>query len=347
MKSLRFAGLGMLAVVLLVILVSFFLPTKTHVERSAEIHAPAPVVFAQLADFENWNSWEPWSKSDSTLEIEYPTGNTQGVGSKRVWHSQNPDVGDGSLEITHVVPNDSICIMLHQGESHDQLFFKLREVNGITKVVWGIDAGTEDPPVIGRYFGLMLEDLLGPRYEQGLADLKRICESGGNAPASTATPSALEVVPLDMSDPIWAVSALDSCHSDSISAALAKNYGKLLAYVEQHSLNMVGAPLCRYHSMPQAAGKVVFECGLPIADSLAVTDPTLRMMRVGPGPTLQTMHVGPYSTLGQTHEKLQQWMAENGYEAAGSSWESYITDPGLEPDASKWETAIFQPVAKQ
>ncbi len=55
------------------------------------------------------------------------------------------------------------------------------------------------------------------------------------------------------------------------------------------------------------------------------------------GEAAMAVHRGPYHTMGATHSAIREWMAANGSQSAGVSWEIY-GDPT--PDPANTETTI-------
>jgi len=53
-------GLGILALVALLLLVAATRPSTFRIERSTVIAAPTDVIFALLADFRQWVKWSPF-----------------------------------------------------------------------------------------------------------------------------------------------------------------------------------------------------------------------------------------------------------------------------------------------
>jgi hypothetical protein len=51
--------------IILLVIISFFLPGKVHVERTAVIRAEPAVIYGQVADLKNWPKWAPWFKNGS------------------------------------------------------------------------------------------------------------------------------------------------------------------------------------------------------------------------------------------------------------------------------------------
>ncbi len=71
MKTFKKILLGLLAFIVVVLIVGFFLPRKTHVERSAEISASPEVVYDQVNNLKNWVTWSPWHHLDPKMKMEY------------------------------------------------------------------------------------------------------------------------------------------------------------------------------------------------------------------------------------------------------------------------------------
>ncbi|MCX6376747.1 MAG: GyrI-like domain-containing protein [Armatimonadetes bacterium] len=61
------------------------------------------------------------------------------------------------------------------------------------------------------------------------------------------------------------------------------------------------------------------------------------------GTVAEILHLGPYSEEGPTVEKLHEFIAESGYEIAGTHEEEYLT----RPDAKVVKTIIRYPVRKR
>lgn len=96
MSLLKKIAFGLLAVVAVMFLGGFVLPSQVHVERQALIDASADKIFAEVSDFNNWQAWSPWANidPDSTLMIS-----GSGVGQTMTWTSENPEVGSGTQEV--------------------------------------------------------------------------------------------------------------------------------------------------------------------------------------------------------------------------------------------------------
>ena len=102
-------------------------------------------------------------------------GPPDGVGAKMTW-SGNDKVGSGTQVITGSVPDKLVSFDVDFGKmgvSKAQISFE-PAASG-TRVTWSFDADMGAGP-IGRYFGLMMDGMIGKDYAAGLAKLKAIAE---------------------------------------------------------------------------------------------------------------------------------------------------------------------------
>lgn len=172
MKFIKYL-LGVLA---LLVIVGLFLPSSTHVERSALINASQDVVFGYLNDYRKFNQWSPWFKRDPNTKYEY-SGPASGVGSKMSWNSEHRQVGSGSQEIIESRPNSYLKVFLDFGaQGQSEASFQLSLEGGGTRIVWALDMD-HGWDLLSRAFGLMMDGWVGPDYEAGLQNLKEVAEA--------------------------------------------------------------------------------------------------------------------------------------------------------------------------
>lgn len=166
----------LLAIVALLALVVFgggqFLRADYHVERSIVINAPADKVYGLIDSSKGWASWGVWYRKDPQMQVT-DSGVSQGLGASWSWKSKTQ--GNGSLKLTTAEPGRKIAYEL-QMEDFDPSGGELLlspEGSG-TKVVW-VCKGTMSN-VVGRWFALFMDKMLGPDFEGGLANLKQVAE---------------------------------------------------------------------------------------------------------------------------------------------------------------------------
>ena len=97
-------ALAILLVVLAV--VAAFRPATYRVVRSATMTAPPARVFAQTNDLHQYQTWNPFGKSDLKAVYTYE-GPATGVGSVLKWSSTG-QTGAGTMTIVESRPNESV-----------------------------------------------------------------------------------------------------------------------------------------------------------------------------------------------------------------------------------------------
>src|SRR5688500_924986 len=97
--------LGLVAVVVLLIVVGFFLPGKIEISKSITVNAPAEYAFEEVDVLQNWQKWSYWNTLDTAMKISY-SEQPRGVGAFYSWESE--DMGPGKLNVTESVPNASV-----------------------------------------------------------------------------------------------------------------------------------------------------------------------------------------------------------------------------------------------
>jgi len=151
-------------------------PEQVTLERSIVIDAPPDVVFNEVNDLKTWDSWSSWNLNDPTMQISY-SGSESGEGMVSTWTSENS--GSGSQTITESSPNSSIKTELDFGQDGAaRSTWEFEEMDGGTEVTWGfiMDTGNAfSRAMVSLFFDA--EKLIGPDYDESLANLKKHVES--------------------------------------------------------------------------------------------------------------------------------------------------------------------------
>lgn len=173
MKILRRVLVGLLGLIAILGIIGLFLPARYSASRSLVIDAPVEVVFDQVVDLRKNEAWSPWMEADPTIKPVYGD-KTVGEGASYTWTSESS--GDGSLTTVKVVDHTEIRNTLNFGGQPATGIWTFEPVDAKTKVTWAIegDSGWNIP---GRYFGVMMDRLVGPDFERGLRNLARVAEA--------------------------------------------------------------------------------------------------------------------------------------------------------------------------
>jgi len=170
-------AIGLFAVIVVLLGIGMVLPKQVHVERSTVIKASPEQVWTWVSSFDNFNKWSPWFELDPNAKYTY-SGTPGTVGAKMSWVSDNRNVGSGSQEILVLdKPNKAELSLDFGAEGTAKAAYVLVKDGDGTKFTWTFDGDMGSSP-IGGWFGLMMDGMLGPDYEKGLAKLKKLAEAG-------------------------------------------------------------------------------------------------------------------------------------------------------------------------
>lgn len=324
----------LLVVVVVLAGIGFLLPAKVRVERKMVMNAPVENVFSQVNVLKNWPAWSPWAKKDPNMKVEY-FGPESGVGGGYKWESKNDNVGTGSLKIAEMVPNEKIVTELNfmeQGSSFGGFLFAAKE-NNSTEITWYMDMDMGMNPV-ARYFGLMMDKMLGADFEEGLKYMKEVSEKMPVKPA-------LKIEATTSSDMV-ALTVKSSCTPDKMSEALGNCYAEIVGFMTKNKLKQT-SPVFAIYTKYGADG-VEFEAGIPVDKIPAKLEGNVTKLEMKAGNIIMAHHYGSYESTEASHAAVDEWAKANGKTITGNPWEVYVTDPSTEPDMNKWYTQICYPI---
>ena len=329
MKIIRKILLIIVIVIGLVIIVSFFLPSKIHIERAKLIKAPAHVIFNQVNDLHNWDKWSPRHQLDTAMEKIY-FGEKRGEGAGFKWKSDHPDVGNGKMMITSSVLLDSITTEMDFGDQGTASAYHIfnKTDSGIL-VTWGFDTDLGGNP-FAKFMGLTMDKWIGADYEKGLNKLNDLCI---NLPEYEIKEKEMEAFSY--------IGIKIKCNNEEIAQKMGEAYGELLNFIMENGIESKEAPICIYYFYDTI--QTEFEAAIPVTEIPRVKG-NIKAGEIPAGKYIKTVHYGSYDQLIKAYEALHTYMDESDLKMAGLPWEKYKTDPQKEPDTGKWITKVYFPV---
>ncbi len=341
MKALKKIGKWLLILIIILVVVSFFLPSGSHVERSAVIKADPAVVFAQINTLKNWEKWSPWHKIDTAMKLTY-AGPESGTGASYSWASENSKVGNGKLTIMNSVPNDSIITQLEfEGMGASSGRYRFTKTDSGTKVTWAMDSKCSSLPwywrIPAKYMGLFMDKMIGPDFEKGLASLKTLAES---TPAGPKTYRGYAITEETSPEKVY-IGKKDSIGWDKIGDFYKTNLVKISEAAAKAGMQMAGAPCGLFWKWDVANKMTVMSAAMPVQGKSDAKIKGYQTFVVPAGKILHIAYYGPYEETEQAHLAMGDYIKEKGFTQLSPVVEEYVTDPGKEPNPSKWLTNIY------
>ena len=186
-KALKIVGGIIVVLVALAIIAEVSLSPKSHIERSIVVNASPAAIFPLINSLKNMNKWSPWLGKDPKSKVTFE-GPDAGVGAKMKWESQQ--LGNGAQWILESNPDQHMKSAMDfsmEGTYTSDIF--LTPVDQGTKVTWSYDGDVTNTGIgtslMGRVMGKFMDNMLGPDYEKGLAQLKNLAESQTPATPNT------------------------------------------------------------------------------------------------------------------------------------------------------------------
>ncbi len=173
MKIVKWLAIIIAVVVVMFVLIGFMLPKGYSVERSVVIEADPAAIHTLVGDLRAWEQWTPWLEADPTIETTFGE-TTSGVGASQTWTDKS---GGGELIFTQSSADSGVIydMSFDQGNYTSTGAVDYKLVDGGTEVTWRMTGEMGGNP-IKRYFGLMMDSVVGPMFEKGLHKLKTAAE---------------------------------------------------------------------------------------------------------------------------------------------------------------------------
>lgn len=313
---------------------------RYDLQESLVIKAPPELVFSKVNDYRSWEEWGPWKKGDSTIRFTYAE-KTSGQGASYSWEGEV----SGSMTTTKVIPNKEIeqdlTLQTPGGKREPKIYWTFEEVNGGTKVTWGMKG--EHTLTDKAYYAIsgfdfdaaihkMNKDGLEAIAQEVEADMKEYSINvdgltqygGGYYMYTTAVAKQSELK--EKTEPMMQL----------VSTFISKN-----------NLNMAGKPFIIYNEIDTANNTVIFSTAFPVKEKVITPEGSPVVCGfMEPVSAVKISLKGNYEHLPEAYTQGRQYAEKNNYQIdpLGKMFEVYITDPTESPNPANWLTEIYLPV---
>jgi hypothetical protein len=151
-------------------------PDTFRVQRTADIDAPAELIFRFIEDFRKFGLWSPYERLDPSMTRTF-SGSKKGKGAVYEWSGKGK-VGKGRMEIAHTsAPLMAVMRLdfIKPFRTQNIVEFTLRPEGSSTSVTWAMRGAN---PYIAKWIQLVynMDRMVGRDFEAGLANLKALAE---------------------------------------------------------------------------------------------------------------------------------------------------------------------------
>jgi effector-binding domain-containing protein len=304
------------------------------VERSTVIHAPVAVVWNQISRWKQFNNWNPWAALDSNAVYQFE-GNDGAQGSSISWKG-NDKIGAGSMRtwrIESLKSVDAELLFTAPWESKSNTRMEMSGNDGQVQVSWTM-YGKQS--LLERSFGLFMggmDKMVGKDYEQGLINLKRVCEQGHAAPVQQeAAPIATEQgIPLyEVNLPARKYAGIRNV----VTAAqlesgeyLKQTVLSLMAGMAQNGLRVSGSVFVFHYMNDAASGMMDIAVCMPVEIPKGKTAGNLYLFELPQRRAIAAEQKGIQANGGPARRALNEYISTKGIQTEPFTLEEFLFDP--------------------
>lgn len=147
---------------------TYLLPRTVEVTRSSVMPVAPETVLALAASTEGFQTFNPYRTADPALNIE-PFGPAEGVGAGFRFDGKD---GKGTQTISSVTDRDVTYTIDLGAMGKPVQIISAVPADGGAEVTWSVTSDLGMNPVF-RVFGLFMDGMMGPTFEQGLENLSK------------------------------------------------------------------------------------------------------------------------------------------------------------------------------
>jgi effector-binding domain-containing protein len=318
------------------------------VAESKIMNAPASLIFTNVNDFKNWQTWGPWMAKDPDIKITYAE-KTSGEGGSYSWTSDDMEVGDGSMTTIKVIPNkeigQTITFNTPIGESKSDVSwdFESTENPTETKVTWAMKG---EQSLLEKVFMAFSDDDLeagiSEMFQEGLASLD-------SAVAKEMKVYSINADGISQYGGGYYMYNTTAAKMEEVGLKMGPLMGQVMNFMQQQNIPMAGAPFTIYNQVNELENSVIFSAAIPVKEKIntPMGSPVLNSY-MAPVTAVKMTLKGDYKNLPETYSQGQQYLTQNGYELHPSAkmFEVYLTNPEEEPNPADWITEVYIPIIK-
>ncbi|WP_421940739.1 SRPBCC family protein [Pedobacter sp.] len=177
MKFLKIL-IGIIVVLALIFVIGgLFLPKTYSVSRSTVINAPDTTIYTNIADFNQFVKWNPWSKMEPSAKV---TVSGPAAQPEHLYQWEGKETGTGQMKIVKVEPSKMIDIELKFIKPFESLAdtkFDIQPDGTGNKVIWTMSGENN---LISKWMCVFvsMDSMIGKDFEDGLKSLKEKSEKG-------------------------------------------------------------------------------------------------------------------------------------------------------------------------
>ncbi|MCX7550528.1 SRPBCC family protein [Xanthomarina sp. F2636L] len=310
-------------------------PNSFEVKRSRIIDAPVEVVYNNVIDFKNWETWSPWVEKDPETMITLDE-QTKDIGGSFSWTDSD---GKGSITTTQTSAFSSIDQKLQFGDypSSDIHWEFAPSAENKTEVSWIMNSG--NIPFMFKAYAIFsggFDKMIGPDFERGLEKLD-------NAVVASMQVYSIKVDGITQYGGGFYLYNTASAKMDNFEIIMQNMLSKVNTYVQENNITTAGPPFILYHKWDEENNAVMFSCCVPTTNKVITTENDILTGQLAPFKAIKTTLRGDYGNLKEAWQTTMDYIPKNGLivQEQGPMLEVYVSNPTKTPNPANLITEIY------
>lgn len=313
-----------------------------HVEETIIVNAPVEVVFNEVNNFYNWETWGPWRNETDDIIVKY-NPEIRGEGGGFSWKSD--ELGDGSITTHKVLTDNSIeQEVIHNpsfAESEGDMYWRFEDVEEGTKITLGMSGSQSFREKLAFAFkDNSISELLKPRFTRTLQNLD-------NSLLTKMSVYSINVDGVTTHGGGFYMYNTAATRISQVPVRMEMMVTDVRNYMETNNITQLGDPFVLYNSWDEQNDSAIYSVGI-FTPSLVITPADSNILN-GMMPNqevVKTTLKGDHENLKEAWDRAYQYIEENNLRADEESqpFEVYRTSPDSTPNPANWVTEIYIPL---
>lgn len=316
-------------------------PSEFEVKRSKLINVHPTVVYSNIVDFKNWESWSPWKEKDTATVVTLGD-ETMGVGAVYAWTDSK---GAGTIKTEKLKLNQEIdYTMQFNGYEPSKVKWRFEQLNeDKTKVTWTIKSKkTAFMFKALAFFSGGYDAMIGPDFERGLEKLDSVLINNSKKHNITITGIEQQLGG-------FYISQVGYASPQKLKLTFDTQYVEIKNFIVKNKLQQLGQPFAMYDREKNSADSIKIQTAISVVKiDKNLTNNFFKTGYMRPKATLKTIVKGDYIYINSAWDKAYKYCANNNLviDQQSTPYEVYITGITETHDVSKWITEIHIPLKK-
>jgi DNA gyrase inhibitor GyrI len=310
---------------------------RLRVEETRLIDAPLADVYAKVADFAQWSTWNPWLEHQRAVPVTI-SGTPGSKGARYAWDSER--LGSGEIVLRKVVDHVSLVQFI---QSHQPFKYTGRsewlfaERDGQTEVTWRLRGRVG---FFLRAFAQTVRGMIVLDFRYGLDQLAQSLESANSSNAG----QHYQLDYLGIREVAGRRYIFQTYNGPlrGIAAAMRDSFAELFQHLAANARQATGQPIGVYLKTNIKLRTTVCQMGLPVDAEYSGEMPT----RIMPDHRAYVVRLtGTYAALEIAWYEAMQRLRIEGFKPDQRTppFECYMNDPTITPEKER-VTELYLPV---